>query len=170
VSNPARTEEDITTGLLALIAWAGNASAACRSLKAEGKMDLKPDTLTNWARGKHTERYNELREKYHEQIEAQIVHDLREISGQAIQVERLALEKAHAKLKRGGDDDPARTASHAARVAQSSVDKMLSLSGRPTSIREDRNATEIVRGLIAKGVLSMPKERPEELPVAPDAS
>lgn len=169
MSAPTRTEEDITTGLMALIAWAGNAVAAANALKAEDKLHIAPATLRNWARERYAARYDELREKYAEQLEGQLAHDMREIAGQAIQVERLALEKAEAKLKRNGDDDPARTASHAARVAQSSVDKLLSLTGRPTSIREDRNMNEILRSLVAKGVLQLP-EAPAELEAGAEAN
>ena len=151
------TEEEVTAGLLALISWTGNAAAAARALKAEGRLDVSSSTLTRWAREVHAARYDELREKYQEQIERGLIQELRELAGLALQGERMAVEKAMARLELNKDEDPGRTAANLARVAQSNTDKMLSLSGRPTSIREDRNLEEIMRSLAAKGVIQLPE-------------
>ena len=156
----ARTEEEITTGLMALIAWGGNANAAAKALKAEGKLDTTGATLRSWATERFADRYDELREKYQEQIERGLIQELRELAGLALQGERLAVEKAMSRLEAGKDEDPGRTAANLARVAQSNTDKMLSLSGRPTSIREDRNLEEIMRSLAAKGVIQLPELSP----------
>jgi uncharacterized membrane protein YccC len=158
--------EEVTTGLMGLVAWQGNAAAAARALRSEGKLEISPTTLANWARETHFERYNELREKYAEKLEADLVNDMRDIARQAMEVQRTALDKSLTRLIGNEDHDPARTASHAARVAQSMTDKMLSLTGRPTSIREDRNLGEIMRSLAAKGVIQLPAEDVTEEPAA----
>lgn len=147
----------MTTGLLALIFWTGNASAAARALKAEGKLDVAASTLTSWSRERYAERYSDLREKYQEQIEQEIIKEQRELIGLSLQTVRAALEKSQKRLDDGRDDDPGRTAANVARVHQSLTDKMLSLSGRPTSIREDRNVDEILRSLQARGVIHLPE-------------
>lgn len=153
----APTEDEVTTGLLALVAWAGNATAAASSLKAEGKALTSAATLRTWSRGAYAERYQELREKYAERLEGQLVAEYRDVARHAVEVQRLALDKALERLKKGEDHDPSRTAANTATVADKMTAKMLALSGRPTSIREDRNVGEILRSLAAKGVLHLPK-------------
>ena len=160
----ARTEDEITAGLMAMVAWGGNASAASRSLKAEKGIEIASSTLLNWAKETHAARYDELREKYHEQLEAQLVHEFRDVARHAVEVQRLALSRALERLEGEKDQDPGRTAANAAAVAKAMTDKMLSLSGRPTSIREDRNVDEIVRNLMARGVLTLPEGAVQELP------
>jgi hypothetical protein len=149
---------------MAVVAWAGNHSAASRALKDQN-IDLTPTTLSLWTRETYAARFQEMREKYSEQLEQQLIHEYRDVARLAVDVQRLALDKATTRLERGDDGDPGRTAANAARVAQAMTDKMLSLSGRPTSIREDRNLNEIMRSLVAKGILQMPDE-PAELPAA----
>lgn len=151
------TEAEITEGLMAVIAWAGNCAAAERALKAEGKLDVAGGTLQRWIKGPHADRYAEMREKYADQLEARLVQEYRDNTGLALSVQRLALEKAQERLESGKDQDPARTAANAATVADKNVRNMLSLSGRPTQIREDRNLDQVLRSLMAKGVLALPE-------------
>src|ERR1035437_2218973 len=115
------SEEEITEGLMAMIAWAGNASAASRYLKSQKQIELPAVTLNGW-KTSHAIRYDELREKYS-----------------------------------GEEQDPSRAAANASRVAQASVDKLLSITGRPSKIVETRNVQEVLRSLAAKGVIAIPE-------------
>lgn len=141
---------------MAMISWAGNASAASRYLAREGPCPINPSTLNHW-KILYAARYDELREKYSEQMETQLANEMREIARMAVEVERLALEKAQQLLLSGDDRDPSRSAANAARVAQSSTDKLLSLTGRPSQITETRGIQEILRSLAAKGILKLPE-------------
>jgi hypothetical protein len=141
---------------MALIAWAGNATAASRYLKAEKVIAITGATLNNWRQERYAAKYEEMREKYAAQLEKQIEGDLREMAALAMQAERLAIQKAKEQLEAGEEKDPARAAANLARVAQSSVDKLMTISGRPTVITEQRNVEEILRGLVARGVLKAP--------------
>src|ERR1700704_322551 len=85
--------EEITAGLLALCAWAGQATAASRYLKAEKKLEITPSTLSHW-KVRHSDEYNALREKYSARLEEQLAHEMREAAMFANKVERLALERA----------------------------------------------------------------------------
>ena len=161
IHNPY-TEAEITEGLMAVIAWAGNASAAARSLKAQGKMEVSSTTLLEWMRERHAAKYEELREKYADQLEAQLIHEYRDVARLAVEVQRTGLEKAKSRLEDGKDQDPARTAANAATVADKMTRNMLSLSGRPTSIREDRNLNEVLRSLAAKGIIDLPPDSVQE--------
>ena len=49
------TAEQIDTGLMAVIAWAGNVTAANRSLKAEGKLNVSYPTLNGWVKSAHAD-------------------------------------------------------------------------------------------------------------------
>lgn len=150
------TEEHITAGLMAMISWAGNAAAASRYLTREGPCAINAATLSHW-KILYAARYDELRDKFSEQMETQLANEMREIARMAVEVERVALEKAQQMLLSNEDRDPGRTAANAARVAQSSTDKLLSLTGRPTQITETRGLQEILRSLAAKGVLKLPE-------------
>lgn len=156
VNNPF-TAEEIETGLMAMIAWAGNASAASRYLKAEKKLDVSASTLNGWKRT-HAPRYLELSEKYQDQMEDALAHEFREVAAVATQAERLAVEKAVERLEKGQDQDPARSAASLSKVKQVNTDKLMTLTQRPTTITETRNADEIIRSLVAKGVLAIPEE------------
>src|SRR5581483_2942115 len=162
-SGPSKpfTQEEVDRGLTALIAWAGNAKAALRHLEATSTEDQRiPSyhTLCEWARTKHWERYEQLRETWAGKVEQTVANDMRDAAREAVEVQRLAVEKARERLEAGRDDDPARSAASLARVAQSNTDKLLSLTGRPTQITENRNVNEILRSLVAKGVLALPEE------------
>lgn len=141
---------------MAMIAWAGNASAASRYLKSEKDILISPHVLTGW-KTLHAARYDELREKYSGQLEANLAHELREVARLGVEVQRVALEKAQARLVANEEHDPSRAAANAARVTQSATDKLLSLTGRPTQITETRNLQEILRSLAARGVIEIPE-------------
>lgn len=161
-SGPAApfSQEDIDWCLQALVAWAGNANAAVKWLEAhaEGRRVPAALTLTSWSRTKHWERYEQIREQFGGLREKTISNDMRDAAQEAVETQRLAVEKARERLEAGRDDDPARSAASLAKVAQSNIDKLLSLTGRPTQITESRNVNEILRSLVAKGVLSLPDE------------
>lgn len=149
------TEEDITAGLMAMIAWAGNSQAAAKYLKAEKQIDVPLSTLNSWKRV-HGTRYEELREKYSGEMEASLAHEFRDVARLAVEAERLAIEKATARLRKGEDQDPGRTAANLSRVAQSSTDKLMTVTSRPTQITETRGAQEIVRSLMSRGIIRLP--------------
>lgn len=161
-SGPAApyTQEEIDKCLTALVAYAGVANAAVKYLEsiADGGRVPTPGTLAQWARTLHWERYEQLREQWAGKVEQTVANDMRDAAREAVEVQRLAVEKARERLEAGRDDDPARSAASLARVAQSNTDKLLSLTGRPTQITENRNVNEILRSLVAKGVLALPDE------------
>ena len=161
------SEAEVTECLMSVIAWAGNHAAAHRQLTAEGKRVPSASTLTNWTRETHAGRYNELREKYAQQLESQLAHEYRDVARLAVDVQRKGLEKAMEALEGNRDRDPSRTAANSATVADKMTGKLLALTGRPTSIREDRNLNEILRSLAAKGVIDIPKDGDEPVDVVP---
>jgi hypothetical protein len=156
------SEPEITETLTAVIAWAGNVEAARRYLQQEGKRAPASQTIAEWIHGKHSGMFAALRSEHAETQEQQLIHMLRDVAAQAVSVSSKAVEQAQVKLEAGKDQDPSRTAANLATVADKTTGKMLALSGRPTSIREDRNLNEIMRSLVAKGVLQLPEGEVEE--------
>lgn len=162
-SGPAHaySQQEIDRALTALVAWSGNCAAAVRHLESiaePGQRVPHQMTLLEWSRTTHWERYEQIREQWASKVEQTVANDMRDAAREAIEVQRLAVEKARERLERDRDDDPARSAANLARVAQSNTDKLLSLTGRPTQITETRNVNEILRSLVAKGVLQLPEE------------
>lgn len=163
MANPAGyTQEEIDEVLATLIGFAGNASAAHRHLQAEGKRTPTPPTIREWAQTAYWERYEELREKYAQKVEGRLVNDMLDVSRQLVEATQLAAERAVERLKANKDDDPGRTASNLSMAGSRMMDKRLSHLGRPTRITENRDATEILRSLVATGVLVAPEE-PKQL-------
>lgn len=155
------TQEDIDNALTALIAYAGNGTAACKWLNAQGMNAPNATSLLAWARTTHWERYEELREKVAAKAENTLANNYLDAAREATEVAMMAVNAARGRLESGQDDDPGRTAANLARVAQSATDKRLSLQGRPTQITENRNLGEILRSLAAKGIIEIPDEVPE---------
>lgn len=155
------SQADIDRALSALVAWNGNFNATVRyleSLEAAGEARAPgAKTLSEWARVSHWERYEQIREQWSARVEQTVANDMRDAAREAVEVQRLAVNAARERLEAGKDDDPARSAANLARVAQSNTDKLLSLTGRPTQITETRNVNEILRSLVAKGVLTLPE-------------
>lgn len=149
MSNPARSEEEITTILMALVAWAGQTGPASNYLKAEKGIAISPSTLTSW-KTRYADRYDELRERHSAQLEGNLANEMREVARLAVEGTRLAVEKSIERLENGKDQDTARSAASLARVAQTSTDKLMTLTGRPKEYTESRDATQILRGLVAK--------------------
>src|ERR1035437_826872 len=93
------SEEEITEGLMAMIAWAGNASAASRYLKSQKQIELPAVTLNGW-KTSHAIRYDELREKYSGQVEAALADERRDSAMQATQLPQLAMGRRLSGLSR----------------------------------------------------------------------
>jgi hypothetical protein len=149
-NNPEYSPEDVDRALEALIAHAGNAKAACEYLELSGLRAPHSGTLSKWAKTTHFERYEELREKFSPQREGQLANHYLDASIIAAEAAMEAVTQAKKRLEAGDDTDPARTASNLASMAQRLTDKRLALQGRPQRITENRDASQILRGLIAK--------------------
>jgi len=143
------SQEEITRGLIAMVAWAGKATDAQRSLEEEG-LTVPTSTLRSWIQTTHQEEYEMLRSKYAAKMEGVLVSTYRELALRSSMAQRKAVELAEQRLDRGQDTDPARTAAALSKVSTSATDKMLSLTGRPTQITESRGMNEILRSLAQK--------------------
>ena len=94
VSHSKWTEEQITRGLLAVIAWAGNCAAASRDLEENHQFVVPAATLRNWTKNLHHDQFERLREEHAPAMEAQLAAELRDSAAQAVVVQRKGMELA----------------------------------------------------------------------------
>src|ERR1035437_5816567 len=99
------SEEEITEGLRAMIAWAGNASSASRYLKSQKQIELPAVTL-NGCKTSLAISYDEVGGKYSGQVEAALAHELRDSAMPATQLTQLAKLKATEQIESGEEQDP----------------------------------------------------------------
>lgn len=154
--SPQFTPEEITDALMACVANAGNAAAAIRSLEAQEKRAPSSGTLHEWMRWTHAARYQELRDKFSEELDQQIIHDWRDVIALATDGTKKAVQKAVNGIE--DDKDPSRTAANLATVADKYTRNKLTAEGKPSRITETRDVNELLRSLIAHGVLQPPDE------------
>lgn len=151
------TEDQITKGLNALLAFGGSPAAASKALKQAFDLVIPGSTLKVWRDSTHADRYTALQDEFGGQIEQAIIRDTRDLTRAAVQVERMAIEQAYEALDHGTvrPEVAAQIALNMSKIKQSNIDKLLALTGRPQQITEHRNANEIIRALAAKGVLQL---------------
>lgn len=143
--------ESIERALTALLAFGGSAKAAAVAL--DGAIDV--ETLERWRDIEHADQYAALQAEHGKDIEEAMVREMRDIARLALSGQRLAVEKAIEGLDRANPRDAAQIALNLAKVTQAGVDKILALTGRPTTISEHRSATELIRALASKGVIEV---------------
>lgn len=151
------TEDHITKGLNALLAFGGSPAAASKALKQAFALAIPAKTLQTWRDSTHADRYAALQAEFGPEIEQAIVRDTRDLARAATTVERLAIEQAYEALESGAvrPEVAAQIALNMSKVKQSNLDKLLALTGRPQQITEHRSAAEIIRALRAKGVVEV---------------
>jgi hypothetical protein len=93
------------------------------------------------------ERLAKFREEWAPKREALAAEHMLNNTTRASEVLALAIEKTREHLESSRCTDPATVARNLADVMAKSVDKRLSLQGRPTQITEHRDVNEIVRAL-----------------------
>lgn len=149
------TDDEVQRALYALIAFGGSAAPARRALLAAFDLDVPAHTLRSWREGKYAQRYTDLQVAHGTDIEDALIRDTRDIARAAGAAMREAIDRVYE-----GIGDPRLRATEAAQIAAAmskvqaaSVDKLLSLTGRPQVITETRSAADIIRALEAKGVI-----------------
>lgn len=149
----AYAEDDVTAGLMAVLCTTTFQGAS--DLLAEQGQRIPARTLDRWCKDQHVVRFEKLREQYAPRIEAQLANDLLSNARLAAETERMAIEAARIELENGSAKEPSKIARDLSQVKSQSVDKRLSLQGRPTQITEKRDINEIVRALVGLKVVSV---------------
>jgi hypothetical protein len=155
MASPTQWDEKQISQILTLLALnAGNVAKTIREFKEEHDRAPSADTLTNWRDRKYAERYNRIREDYAREFEADAVRTLRDRMKQAAEAESIAIQKTIEALERQDRMvNPAQAAYNMTRVKATNADRLLTLTGRPNQIIDDRSAQKIIEGLVRKKVL-----------------
>lgn len=151
----ARTydQQDITKALTVLAFKAGNYSQSIQALREMG-LEVTQARLKGWAERDHEDEYKKIREKYQGEFEAEAIRDMRDHLRLAADAERLLIQKAvDLTDKTFSAKDASVAALNMAKIKQTNVDKLLALTGRPSTIIEDRGVEPIIESLIAKKIL-----------------
>lgn len=150
MATPPTPPELLETGLLALVASAGSPTRASRALAEQGH-DVPKQTLDRW-KTQHAQRYQELQDRFADQLEKQLVRQQRELALHAHEVAMLAVDKTREALEADNVKDPAGTARNLEVTAATAIDKVLLLTDRPTQITESREPSKLIASLAQKGI------------------
>jgi len=126
-------------------------------------MNINEKQLQNW-RARHKKEYDEIAEKHKGVIEENIIRTLRETIVVAETAERAAVEITLDQLERARihqnmrPADAAITANNLANIKSKAIDRLLTLTGRPSSIVETRQAEVLLRQLENSGVMKVKKD------------
>jgi siroheme synthase (precorrin-2 oxidase/ferrochelatase) len=101
------------------------------------------------------ERYQQRRQELAPQLEGKFANDLLDNGRRGTLAVRLAVEETIKRLEDGTVADPSKAARDISQVVAQSVDKRLAIQGWPTQIVEHRDVNEILRQLVALGVVTI---------------
>jgi hypothetical protein len=156
------TIEVVIKALTAFVYCAGSYPRTIEALADMG-LGVRRDQLKSWSTGEYAREYQNIRENFVKQSEAEVVSEMRDIIRQAADAERLAIEKTIEGLSRPmSGKDASQAAFNLARVKKENVDKLQTLLGRPTQIIEDRSAESAIKRLIAKKIIRPMTESVED--------
>lgn len=159
------TPEIIQAALVAMARCGGHAGRAVEQLAVAG-INVHPRSVNRW-RHQYPQRYAKACNEHAPDIEASVLHLHREIAAQSAHTILKAIRLEDRRIDYGQVDNAARSAKDLATTAGIAVDKVLSLTGRPTNIHEHRTPEQafkrlqsLVPGLVFEGTA---EEMPEGL-------
>lgn len=165
------TTEQVTEGLTALALAGGNSVTAEAQLTELGRR-IPARTLLTWRTDQHPERYRDICNDVAPQIESRVIHLQRELAVRATEAALLAADLEHKRLAEGNVKDAAGSARNLTTVAGIAVDKIMSLTGRPTSVIEHRTVDDSLNRLHRLGLVvdSEAEEIPTTTQEKPEAA
>lgn len=163
-ANPQWSQQDITTILTMLAVNAGNVAKTVKEHREEFGRSPDPTTLTNWRDRKYSDEYAKIRDEYAREFEADAVRTLRDRMRQAAEAEELAIRRMIEQLEQNriSNRDLAGVAYNMSKIKATNADRLLTLTGRPTQIIDDRSAQQVIEGLVRRRILRLVKDEEEE--------
>lgn len=159
------TPEQVITALSALALHGGNAQAAHDLLQEQWEDVPGKDTITLWAR-KHPNRYAHIQAELAPKLELAAVDNLRASITYAGQVEHKLLTRLHDEAEAIPTKEIAGALRNVTTSKGINTDKLLALTGRPSTIIEHRSDEERIKGAtetLTKLLSSVPSTA-EEIP------
>lgn len=146
-------DEEAHVAMRTLAALFGDATAAARVLDETSAAFLSPERLLEWRNGPHRDLYEQYADELAPGLEDAIVRRQRELAARATLLEDRLLSKIEKELADRTLQNTPQALQAVTKTKQTAVDKLFTLTQRPTQITETRNAFEIVRQLEALRVL-----------------
>lgn len=113
---------------------------------AAQQVDVPERTIQDW-RHRYAQRYQELADKHQRQIEDVIVQQARDTAIMAGDIERQVLERLSTQVDSLDAKDAAATVRNLSTAKGINVDKLLTLTGRPSQVTEHRSTDDLMRKL-----------------------
>lgn len=149
------SDEQITQALMTLVACSGNPRRAAEAVD----FDVSPDTIRKWRDQIHAERYQRMQEEHGQQLEVEAIALARENAVKAAEAERKMIERTEALT---APDLVSGALRALADSKAKSIDKVLALTGRPVSPKDDgANLGKMLESMVAKGYLKVNVQLPE---------
>lgn len=146
-------QEEIHAAMRTLAALFGDTYAAAKLLDDQKVAFVSADQLQAWRNGEHRDLYEQFADELAPGLENAIVRRQRELAARATLLEDKLLAKVEKDLQDRTIQNVPQALQAVTKVKQVAVDKLFTLTQRPTQIVENRNAAEIVRQLEALRVL-----------------
>lgn len=137
-SEPDPAKVDLA--FLAVAQHGGNAT------KAADELDVTATTVRSWLK-RWPDRYSELQQRHRREIEDELVESTRRTALLAAEVEQKALEATLVELDAKRVREPHQAAKNAALTKGVNVDKLLTLTGRATTIVQHQNPDQLLQAL-----------------------
>ena len=132
----------------------GNVARSCRSLAAIG-IELDPQTVRRWIRGRFRNRYHEIQSKTARDLEEQIARDATDLALQQAHAERQAMERTLAGLSDANGVEASQILRNLSQSKAIQVDKAGQLRGRASVTVDVRGFEEIARSLERLGIATV---------------
>ncbi len=137
--------EKVTAALVVLAELGGNVKAAAK------RTGISQPTLRDWRSEKHAAQYDEIRTKFGRELEEQLITTARVNAHRAGEVEAELIER----MRTVSDKDAPAALRAITDAKAKNVDKLLSLTGRPSAITENRDPSSILESLVRLKVLKV---------------
>jgi hypothetical protein len=160
--NSKYTEEEIERGLH-IMAITG------RATEASEQTGIPLSTLDDWRKKTHRERYLVIREQVVPQIQQRIAAESEDLARTYAELERDVAEQFKSQLAHLKPHEAAGAMRNLTTSRGISIDKAQLLRGQPTSIEVKADITEILRGLVARGVGNYTDGTATEVPAGTDS-
>jgi hypothetical protein len=140
--------EDVDYALAVLVLHGGRPTAASRALAEEGR-DISPSLLSNWKT--HPDgRYERVVAAVMPRVDGKVAGLLGEVLIKSTELESEMVDHLQSVYKNLDPKDVASALRNVATVKGINADKLNVLTGRPTHIVEQRDASQIIRSILQK--------------------
>jgi len=147
------TDQEIEIALTALAICSGQRRRAAELVKETHDLEIPPETIRDWRKHTHTDRYERIRQEIAPQLEAQLADAHQALADNAAKLEAKTIERPDERLKAGDveDKDLANILKNSAIAGGIHVEKARLLNDRPTQIVK-KELPEVLRALKGKGL------------------